>query len=391
MSNKIYAYVNYRSMYFNTSVFLFFSLFLAFTEFFPFLSKVFILPLPLIILLFSYVVFNKPYIKRHIIYFCFLFLGLVLVLFLRKTSFNGLMLSPILSYMTFVIFRDLIQDKYIEINFDVFLKCIVVFLLFFSVLEVLIKLNILVFDFYKDFILNYGDGRLDVLRTRVLWGSSLSSAAVGIFLTFYFSLIRKNLAFIGLVFFYIALTGSRTAIVLFVIMVVAMLIKKRSLWQLKCSKRNFSTIIFSIPIFIFIFICLLNSSVGEIITRSFTIKADLSFTGREGTTGVVLDRLLSSLPDSLFWGLANDDWVSDSAFTSIAAHSGVLLLFLFVGYIFILLFNTRLDLITKFTFIFVTILGGSIIGDYFIPVVSFLYTLTFLIYEKNSTCNYWTK
>lgn len=378
-------------MYFNSSVFLFFSLFLAFTDFFPFLSKVFILPLILVLLLFSHVLFNKPYIKRHLMIYIFLFLGLILVLLLRKTSFNGLMLSPILSYITAVVFRDLIKDKYIEINFDVFLKYIVVFLLFFSVLEVLIKLNILELDFYKDFILNYGDGRLDVLRTRVLWGSPLSSAAVGIFLTFYFSLIRKNLAFIGLVFFYIALTGSRTAIVLFFIMVVAMLIKKRSLWQLSFSKRSFFTMILSMPVFIFIFVFLLSSSVGEVVTRSFTIKADLSFTGREDTTGVVLDRLLSSLPDSLFWGLANDDWVSDSAFTSIAAHSGVLLLFLFVGYVFVLLFNTRLGSITKFTFVFITILGGSTIGDYFIPVVSFLYTLTFLIYEKNSTCNYWAK
>ncbi|EKO3639075.1 hypothetical protein P0F15_002556 [Vibrio metschnikovii] len=352
------------------------------------MSKVFHFPLVLVFLLFFCVFVIRPKLKWHVIIYLLSVFLLLLIFFINGERVNGLLFFPVLSYFLYIIlYSDMVNEEVKKV-LDIFLKFIVIFLIFFSLFEILTKLNVVSFSYYSDFIKNYGDRRFDVLRTRVLWGSSLSSAAVGVFCAFYFSLVRKNIPFLLITFLYIMLTGSRTGMVLFILLLFVSLTKYWSFWRLTLSKKTCLSLFFMSPFFILILIWMLNSSIGRIVNRAFTIKADDSFTGRGNTTGVVLDRLLSDLPGSLFWGLRNASWTSDSAFTSIAAQSGILLLFLFLGYLFYLLLNTSFDAITKITFVIVATLGGWTIGDFFIPVVTFLYTITFLIYEKNTTHYY---
>lgn len=378
-------------LHLNKTVILLFTLFISCTEFFPYISKIFYFPLVVVFVLYLYTITFKPTLKLHVIFYGFFLSFFATILFLTKNNINGLLFFPIIAWFTYIVLLYSIKDKEIKKSFDYFLKCIVVFILAFSFLEILIKLNFVSFDYYSDFVKNYGDRRFDVLRTRVLWGSSLSSAAVGIFLTFYFSLVRKDFAFLSLTFLYITLTGGRTGIVLFILMLFISLTKSWNFWRFKLSRKNVMLLMAMVPCLIFSITWLLDTRVGDIVSRSFTIKADSSFTGRGDTTGVVFEKLLLSLPESLFWGLLENDWVSDSAFTSIAAQSGILLLISFLGYLFFLLFKTTLDAITKMTFIVVSIIGSWTIGDFFIPAVTFLYAITFLIYEKNTTCYYRAK
>lgn len=377
--------ISSNKSYLNRYLILLFVLFLSCTEFFPYMSRVFYFPLVFVFSLFFFVLFIKPKLKWHIIIYSLSVFLLLLIFLINGERVNGLLLFPVLSYFSYTILYRSMDNEEVKTVFDVLLKFIIIFLILFSLFEILTKLNILSFSYYSDFIENYGDRRFDVLRTRVLWGSSLSSSAVGIFFAFYFSLVRKNIPFLLVTFIYIILTGSRTGTVLFVLLLFVSLTKYWSFWRLRLSKKTCLSLFFMAPFFMSTLIWMLNSSIGRIVNRAFTIKADDSFTGRSNTTGAVFDRLLSELPGSLFWGLKNTSWISDSAFTSIAAQSGILLLFVFLGYLFYLLFNTSLDAITKIIFIIVATLGGWTIGDFFIPVVTFLYTLTFLIYEKNTT------
>lgn len=388
MFNIISISAEYSKLYLNRYVLLFFLVFISFTDFFSFISKVFYFPVLLVFVIYMYSLIIDKKLKQHIIFYGLSLLSLVLMFFLKRGNINGLIFIPVFVFFTYVIVCRSIKKECMKVIFDCFLKLIVLFLLAVSFFEILTKLNMVSFSYYSDFINNYGDMRFDVLRTRVLWGSALSSASVGIFLMFYFSLVRKDFTFLFLTFFYIILTGSRTAIVLFILMLFVSLIKSCSFWSLRLSRKTFFSLISLLPFVMLAFVWLLDSSVGRIVNRAFTIKADASFSGRENTTGAVLEKLLASLPESLFWGLTNTNWISDSAFTSIAAQSGILPLCLFLGYLCFLLFKSSLDYITKITVFIVSILGGWTIGDFFIPAVTFLYTLTFLIYEKNTTYYY---
>ncbi|WP_238928127.1 hypothetical protein [Vibrio cholerae] len=380
--------ISSNASYLNRYLILLVAFFLSCTEFFPYMSKVFSFPLVLVFLLFVCIFFTKPKLKWHIVIYLLSVFLLLLIFFINGERVNGLLFFPILSYLLYTIICSGIKNEEVKIVFDVFLKVVIVSLIVFSLFEILTKLNLVSFGYYTDFIKNYGDKRFDVLRTRVLWGSSLSSAAVGVFCAFYFSLVRKNIPFLLITFLYIMLTGSRTGTVIFIFLLFVSLTKYWSFWRLILSKKTCLSLFLISPFFMLIFIWMLNSSVGKIVERAFTIKVDNSFAGRGNTTGAVFDRLLTELPGSLFWGLKNTSWISDSAFTSIAAQSGILLLLVFLGYLFYLLLNTSLDGITKMTFVIFATLGGWTIGDFFIPVVTFLYTLTFLVYEKNITRYY---
>lgn len=358
---------------------LMFSIFISFCDFFTFTSKVFLLPLVLVAIKFLLDNSKRLVVRIDILSYVILLFTFIVVLLFYKTSFNGLLFVPLIVYMLYFILNKFIDLKLV---LDNVLKFTIIFLILFSLIEVAVKVNLFHFPIYEDFIQNYGDKRLDVLRTRVLWGSSLSSAAIGIFFSFYFTLVKKNYLFLAFTFFYIVLTGSRTAIVLCLFCIFVYCIQNRMFWRGIIRKRTLLSLTMLSLIGITIGSILFDSVVSKIVKRAFTIKLDNSFTGRADTTMDVFHRLIADLPDTLFWGVQGD-WISDSAFMSIAAQSGILLMLTFVLYIYFLLYKSSLNSIKKLAFIILSILGGMTIGDFYIPAASFLYIITFSIYSKN--------
>ncbi len=119
----------------------------------------------------------------------------------------------------------------------------------------------------------------------------------------------------------------------------------------------------------------------KILHRATNITLDESFYGRGSTSVETLVNLIYELPMSLFYGL-NNSYISDSAFTSIAATSGLFAAVLILFYLIYLLIKTKLSNIKKLFFIFIILIGMSMIGDFIVPSVLFLYFITFLIYAN---------
>jgi hypothetical protein len=115
--------------------------------------------------------------------------------------------------------------------------------------------------------------------------------------------------------------------------------------------------------------------------RSISISFDQSFLGREGTSIKTLFLLLDDLPSSLIFGLETH-WVSDSALVSIAAKNGIIPLLVFLIIILHQLFMLNIISFYKIVIILIFLLGSMMIGDFFVPSVTFLYILTFLVYKN---------
>src|SRR5690606_19410144 len=123
-----------------------------------------------------------------------------------------------------------------------------------------------------------------------------------------------------------------------------------------------------------------DSALSTIFSRALTVTADASFLGRSDTSLVSLYKLSEQIPSSLFFGLKGD-FVSDSAFVSIMAGSGVFAFLSFIFYALYSLFQCHgIKFSSKIILLIVFLLGASMIGDFFIPIVSTLWFLLFFTY-----------
>jgi len=317
---------------------------------------------------------NYPYVLYFI---CILFIQLASLIDYEWLSF--LLFVPLFSYMSFSSF---LKNNYRCV--EVFSKAVWFSLLIFitiSLVELMVKLSIIEFPLYKDFILDYGDGRLDVLRVRSIYGSSLSAAALSIFFIIYYSFFNVSRMGLLLSVLGMLLTGSRTAFVLMCIVFLSVVIV-----NFKSNIRSFIAgkvvlvVIFSTSVFVF----LLYFGLEDLFMRSITISFDQSFLGREGTSIKTLFLLFDDLPSSLVFGLETH-WVSDSALVSIAAKNGIIPLLLFLIIILHQLFMLNVISFYKMVVVLIFLLGSMMIGDFFVPSVTFLYITTFLVYKNVSS------
>lgn len=355
-------------------VLLSFFVFFAFCEFFTFTNALFIASLPLLVVVFF---FKKEItLELSFLYFAISISIAIITLLLKEDGFNGLLLIPIFSYMVARLY-----GKEGKENLFFLIKLLLIIALSFSVLEFLTKSNVLNFPLYKRFILDFGDQRFDVFRSRSLWGSSLSAAAIGVFFFSYFTIFKFDLKYTLLSLVFILFTGSRTAFVLLVLISFSLFIINGKTWRASIKKTTLLFLVFifiSFYSFIYFFI---DSILGKIFSRAFLVTIDKSVLGRADTSGDVLQRLFESLPGSLFWGI-DGQWISDSAFTSIGAKSGILALLIYIIFYIFSVSKMGISYFKKFLIVFSLLLGGSMIGDYLIPAVSYLYFLTFFIYRK---------
>lgn len=293
------------------------------------------------------------------------------------SSFNYLLLVPLISH---IIFSVILRSRLDLIRlFDSFVRILLIIYIFVAIFEIAVKINGYQYFNYIEFIRSYGDMRLDVLRVRTLFGSSLSTAAIAIFFTIYFFIFKRSVFFIGLSLALVLLSGSRTGFVIFILLAFYNILKisrkgKISIFGLVAALAS------SIGIFLVVYL----SPVGRIAARSTNVVMDASFSGRSSTTVDTFFNIIFELPSSFFIGL-QVDYLSDSAITSIMAGSGVfafLCFFLFLMYLLSLVSLRNPD---KAVIFVVFLLGSLMIGDFFVPAVTFMYVLAFLTYKSTSS------
>ena len=309
----------------------------------------------------------------------FVCLGMIFSLNPYGTSL--LLITPIIAYI-FCVTQSVHLWRPDE--FDGSIKVITFFILIVCVVEFFVKLSLVNLEFYKSFIIKYGDMRFDVLRSRSIFASSLGTASVAIALTFYWSIISPSISLFLLAFLISLLSGSRTSFVIIMLLLVVSKISPLYLDTVRQLSRKILAIFLTFVLLISASQFFPESNVIAIVQRSFRIVMDASFTGRAGTSGATTSALFGDLPESLIWGLQGQTWISDSTFTSIAAKSGVLSLIFFLGLIFSLLIESRLSMKNKIVFSAMCALGASMIGDFFVPSVLFLYVVFFLRLRANS-------
>ncbi|HIF9114714.1 TPA: hypothetical protein ACX6O7_003529 [Photobacterium damselae] len=272
----------------------------------------------------------------------------------------------------------------VKIILDSILKSITLILLIVCAIELSTKMNVHSFHFMKDFIENFGDKRIDVLRCRAIFGSSLSLVALAVLLFFYFFNIRKNIAFSICSVILILFSGSRTGIVLVAITIIISCMKSILLFRLNNKILPVILTLLCVSTSFFLISPFINDDILRIFSRSFQIVNDASFSGRQNTTVSTFLLILNDFPNTLFSGL-KESFVSDSAIVSIMAGSGIIITLTFLFYFIYCLNNSTIDFFSKKNLILISILGALTIGDYFIPFVSVIYfTILYTYrYDKN--------
>ncbi len=326
----------------------------------------------------------RIYLKKSIVIYFFSYnccLGLFLVSSITPNP-NSLLVMPFVAYLTFILL--LKKDKGLLI-LDYSLKLFLIVLIVVAIIELFVKFGILELPFYENFLLNVGEKRLDVFRVRTLFGSSLSVSAICIVLMIYFMYLKKSLFFIVLNLLLILLSGSRTPIVISVILFIGYFISKSNFFTI--NKKNIFIIIvsfFSVPYFLY-YLVSINERMLLIFSRGFDIAVDDSVRGREDTTIKTFLLILENFPNTLFGGL-KEAWVSDSAFISIMATSGIIITILYLVYIVYLIKNIQvLKSLRKSVIILCFLLAGFMVGDLLIPASSYCLFLILFIYVDKKT------
>lgn len=341
------------SLYYNRYLVLFFLAFIFCIFFLDAMSRKFLFFLPLLFYSLS----------------CFL---LLIINFFYGGEFSFLLIMPLVSYMCATIL--------INNNCDVMGWLVNVLYIFmtaffiFGVVELLVKLSYIRVEFMADFISEYGDKRLDVLRMRSFFGSSLSAASLCILFFIFFLYIRTSFFGFFISFLLVLLTGSRTGVAICIFLSVGCIIFRGG----GGLKISISKILIIISVVI-IFLIASWESLYVILIRSVSFELDSSFYGRYDTTIKTMEIIIHQLPYSLYSGLESN-WISDSAIVSIAAKNGIILAVLFLTFFYVSLNLVPNLKVGEKIFIGVAVfIGIFMIGDFFIPAVTFLYFLIFFI------------
>ncbi|MGP9801366.1 hypothetical protein [Rheinheimera sp. NSM] len=357
--------------------FFFILLFLSLTDFFIFISPaIFLLVfLSVIFVMFFRIAGVGGYADVFILSYVLLSLVFFSVNYIFDAGFNMVVFVPMIAFCFVFSFQSFsVKELSSAVRF------IAILILMVSFIELMVKLNVLSISIYKDFIENYGDKRPDVLRVRTLFGSSLSTAALTIFLSFYFLFVQRSYFYLFLVLIIIILSGSRTGFVLFSFLSFSALFlnKKMFLYTLKIKLTYFFVLFLAFSFLLLAVYFAFEAGIGHIVSRTFSVKVDDSFSGREDTTAATFYRLFDELPGSLVFGV-DSSFISDSAFVSIAAVSGIIAVLMYVMVFLYCLALSRLSGAVIFVYSIVFFLGGAVIGDFLIPPVSLLYFVTFLV------------
>lgn len=347
---------------------LFLFLFLSLTDFFilqfPFLTLV------AVFLVSSYWLISNPLNKKASIYVLAYTFLIFLITAINMGNINWMLVVPLIAW--------LFVSSFTRVNhaFDVITagaKCLTILIFFVCIFELFTKFNFISLSIYTNFITEYGDQRFDVLRTRSLFGSPLSTAALSIVAFFFWTHVRPSFKFALVAFIIALLSGSRTAFILCVsIFIFSPLAKFLIIRQFTYIK----TIIMA-PVVLVIFYAFDEVNFDyfdrlySIIIRALTPQFDASFLGRADTSLLTLYALIQDLPLSLFVGI-DEPMISDSAFISVSANSGIIAAASHLFLILVFLFKSILPIKSKAVLFVVLILGGSMIGDMFVPAVSFL-------------------
>lgn len=328
--------------------------------------------------------------KKEIIFYSLIIIGICIINITYSGYFNGVLFSPILAYLVYkaFVFKRL-DDKAIC---DMFYHLIVLCLVVFSVLELMVKLDIMTNKLIRELILNTGDGRLDVLRIRSPFGSPLSLAALLFVLLIYFVIVSRHRIMTAVVLILLILTGSRTSFVSGVFLLVFEWLVAPVL-RGKISLRVFLWFSIGIGSIYGVIDLLRNMSDGKLETLaervlvldSYNLFSDASFLGRADTTVLTFTRIVEDFPYTLLFGLSDQSYVSDSAIVSLMAGSGIIATLVFLYYFYYRIFKMHIAYYSKFVLVLLFLLQALMIGDAFVPFVSFCFFLMTFVFEERKS------
>lgn len=326
--------------------------------------------------------------QRHIPIYMTLMAPLFLLNVMLGRTFTSVVFVPLIAYAVFHMTRA--EEREISLR-RLALAILYVVVIPCVTLEVLIKLGFFNFAPYKHLIATVGDARLDVLRVKSPFGSPLSLASLLFALVFYFLYFTKRRLEIGVLLVLLLMTGSRTAFIASLVLILAQFATSVLAEGSQKTIKPFRAFAFMIAMGVILagsVSYLERIGMGAIMERvlsieSYDVTEDASFLGRGDTTVSALFMLLEELPGSLFVAL-DERFISDSAFVSIAAQSGLLAGLVFFGLFFYRASRLIMGSVSKATFLGLFTLLVMMVGDAVVPLVSFFYFLMFYTHSDDT-------
>jgi hypothetical protein len=327
-------------------------------------------------------------VRLHIPLYTAVMLAMLLLNVMMSRSFTFVVFVPVITYVFFSQIRENDRDTLLR---RLALATLYLIVIPCAVLEVALKLGVIDSTLFRELLMSAGGGRLDVLRVQSPFGSPLSLASLLFALVFYFAYFTKRRLELIVLFVLLLVTGSRTAFVASLVLVLAEYFtgilseggrKTINPFRVVAVMAIAGTIIGSSVIY------LGRIGMAAIVERvlsagSYDVTADESFLGRGDTTLSTLAEIVAELPRSFIFAL-EDRLVSDSAFVSIAAQSGVLAAILFFSLFYYCASRLAVTDLRRATFLALFTLLVLMVGDAVVPLVSFFYFLIFYTHSDMS-------
>lgn len=327
-------------------------------------------------------------VKKEIVLYGLATVCFCLINMVFHNNFNNVLFSPVLAYIFYKAFFTQPNNKD---TLAIFFSLIVLLIIFLSGLEIMVKLGLIDNNILRELILNVGDKRIDVLRIKSPFGSPLSLAAVLFVLVIYFAVLNQNNFMLIAVLSLLILTGSRTSFIL----ALALLGFQRLVPSLLSFNHIPRLLLFLSTVMggVYIIVRLLRYWTGGAINivllrvlslRSYLLLSDTSFRGRQYTTILTLNKIISNLPNTLLTGLGAEDYVSDSAIVSLMAGSGIIVTLVFLCYFFYRISKINIAYRVKLLLALLFLLEALMVGDSFVPFSSFCFFLMSFIFGKGN-------
>lgn len=328
----------------------------------------------------------RPIVPRWIPAYASLMLGCLMLNRAAGLDFNLVVFVPIAAYALFSLNGGARDTAWIE----TFALSLLYFVIIPSMLlEVGVKLNLAEVPTFQELLLGSGDGRLDVLRIKSPFGSPLSLASFAFAQLFYFAFFTHRKLVLAVLVLVVILTGSRTALAASVMLLAvraAMWLLARGVHAPLNPARTAAAAISTAALLAAALTYFDKIGLTVVLERvlsltAYDVTADESFVARGETTLAAFVAVIADLPRTFFIGL-DHNVISDSAFVTIAAQSGLIVAFSFFALFYSYAARLPIAGVDKLAFLVLFSLLTLMVGDAVVPLISFFYFLVFFAFTE---------
>lgn len=328
----------------------------------------------------------RPVVPRWIPVYAASMVGFLMLNKAAGLDFNLVVFVPIVAYALFSLNGGARDTAWLE-TFALSLLYLVIVPS--MLLEVAVKLSFADIPKFQELLLESGDGRLDVLRIKSPFGSPLSLASFAFAQLFYFAFFTRRKLVLAVLVLVVILTGSRTALAASVLLLAV----RATMWLLargvhapfnpaRTAAAAISTAALLAAALTYFDRIGLTVVLERVLSlTAYDVTADESFVARGETTLAAFVAVISELPRTFFIGLGHDV-ISDSAFVTIAAQSGLIVALSFFALFYSYCARLPIGGIDKLAFVVLFSLLTMMVGDAVVPLISFFYFLVFFTFTE---------